>query len=90
MRDIKMYERLRHTLGEEQTQDLIAFIKSEVNSEFMDCKEVFLTKEDKVDLIQLMKQDKIELLRTIYIVGVVQFLAIVSAVIGILSFMLNK
>ncbi len=41
-------------------------------------KDVFLTKDDKVDIM-----------RSIYIVGVVQFVAIVGSVIAILSFMLK-
>lgn len=36
-----------------------------------------------------MREQKSELLKTIYIVGLVQFLAIVGSVIGILSFMLR-
>jgi len=35
----------------------------------------------------LTTEDKIDIMRSIYIVGLVQFLAIVTAVIGILNFM---
>ena len=63
--DIKMYERLRHSLGEDETQDLIAFIKSETKNEFMDCKDVFLTKDDKLELMLMIKQDKVELVNQI-------------------------
>jgi hypothetical protein len=38
-------------------------------------KNVFLTKDDKVDIM-----------RSIYLVGVIQFLAIVASVLAILSF----
>jgi len=38
-------------------------------------KNVFLTKEDKIDIM-----------RSIYLVGIVQFLAIVGSVLAILSF----
>lgn len=36
-----------------------------------------------------MREQKSEIMRTIYVVGLVQFLAIVGSVIGILSFMLR-
>jgi len=46
---------------------LVDFVKSKVTSEFNDRKDTFLTKEDKIDIM-----------RSIYIVGIVQFLAIVG------------
>ncbi len=37
----------------------------------------------------LVKDDKVQILKTIYVVGVVQFIAIVASVIGIVSFILK-
>ena len=37
----------------------------------------------------LVKDDKVQILNTIYVVGVVQFIAIVASVIGIVSFILK-
>jgi hypothetical protein len=73
--------------------DLILQMKNEF-------KDVFLVKEDKADLLRAMKADKIELLQLIaatrydlrghtYTMGLVQFLAIVGSVIGIVSYMLS-
>jgi hypothetical protein len=73
--EIQVYKVLQSKLGDETAQELVKFLKSEINAEFMDCKQVFLVKEDKVDLM-----------RTIYLVGLVQFLAIMASLIGILSF----
>ena len=47
-----------------------------MNSDTASKKDIFLTKDDKVDIM-----------RSIYIVGVIQFLAIVASVIGIIGFM---
>lgn len=41
-------------------------------------KEIFLTKEDKVDIM-----------RSIYLVGLIQFLAIVGSVVGIINVMIK-
>lgn len=60
-------------------QQLVDFIKSKVTSEFNNHKDPFLTKEDKIDIM-----------RFIYIVGIVQFLAIVGSVLAIMNFMLEN
>jgi len=59
-------------------------------------KELFLTQKDKVELIEKVSDseaklsDKINTLnRSVYIVGLVQFLAIVASVPAIINFMLK-
>ena len=77
--EVQLYKSLKEKLGDEEAQELVNFIKSEINNEFMDCKEVFLVKEDKVDMMRAM-----------YTVGLVQFLAIMVSLVGILSFFLKQ
>ena len=74
--EISLYKALSDKIGDNEAQLLVEGIKQEVKSEFENQKAVFLTKDDKVDIM-----------RSIYIVGLVQFLAIVTAVIGILNYM---
>lgn len=88
--EIRLYNFLRPKLGDEETQELIGHIRSTVKNEFMDREEKFLTKDDKMELIILMKKDKIDLIRSIFIASVANFLAIVGTLLGILSFMLKK
>jgi hypothetical protein len=76
--EIQLYKALQSKLGDVEAQELVSFIKTEINAEFMDCKQVFLTKEDKIDII-----------RSIYIVALIQFLAIIGTLIGIVSFFLK-
>ncbi len=76
--DIELYNLLRSKLGESEAKSLVDYVKSQVKSEFDSKKEIFLTKDDKVDIM-----------RSIYLVGVVQFIAIVGSVIGIINFMLK-
>ena len=76
--EIQLYNALKTKLGDTEAQQLVDFVKSEISSEFANRKETFLTKEDKIDIM-----------RSIYIVGIVQFLAITGSVLAILSFMLR-
>ncbi len=49
---------------------------------------ILLTQKDKVDLIDRIQKVETSLTKQIYIVGLIQFLAIIGAVIGIINFML--
>ena len=60
--EIQLYNALKIKLGDNEAQQLVDFVKSEVNDEFTNRKDTFLTKEDKIDIM-----------RSIYIVGIVQF-----------------
>lgn len=77
--EIQLYNALKTKLGDAEAQQLVDFVKSEVISEFDNRKDTFLNKDDKMDLM-----------RSIYIVGIVQFLAIVGSVLAIMNFMLRK
>lgn len=44
----------------------------------------------KEDLVKEIASAKADLTRQIYIVGLIQFIAVVGSVIGIISFMLHK
>ena len=74
--EIQLFNILKNKLGENEAQTLVEYVKSQVYAELENKKDVFLTKEDKVDIM-----------RSIYFVGLVQFLAIVGSVIGIMNFM---
>ena len=77
--EIQLYNALKTKLGDSEAQQLVDFVKSEVTSEFNSRKDSFLVKEDKMDIM-----------RSIYLVGVVLFLAIIGSVLAILNFMLKK
>lgn len=98
--EIQLYRSLSSKLGDAEAQELVSFIKSEINSEFMECKQVFLVKEDKADIMRALKEDKLELLRiikedkadlmrAIFLSGLLQYLVIMGSLIGIISFFLK-
>lgn len=77
--EIQLYNALKTKLGDNEARELVDFVKSEVISEFSDRKDTFLNKDDKKDIM-----------RSIYVAGVIQFLAIVVSVLTIMNFMLRK
>ncbi len=93
---IQLFKSLKRSIGDNEAQDLVNFIKSEISTEIMEQKKCFVSREDanelvaqmkqdKLELMLLMKQDKIELTRSIYMAGLMQFLAIMGGILGILA-----
>ncbi|MGI8952270.1 MAG: hypothetical protein ACR2FN_11905 [Chitinophagaceae bacterium] len=60
--EIGLYKALRIKLGDETANELVEFVTSEVKTELDNKTNLFLTKEDKIDLIEKMNADKTELL----------------------------
>lgn len=82
--EIKLYNLLKLKVGEDQAQSLVEFIQTSVKDEFDSKKEIFATKDDLTKEISNLRAD---LLRTIYLVGMVQLLGIILSDIGIVKFM---
>ncbi|MFD2288637.1 hypothetical protein GJU39_11125 [Pedobacter petrophilus] len=61
-----------------KANQFISSVKEEVKNEFENKREVLATKEDIANMQ-----------KTIYFVGLIQFLAIVGSVIGIVNFMIK-
>jgi len=69
--------------------NVLSEIDDKQDKKFEVNKELFLTQRDKVELIEKISDTKTSLMRTIYIVGLVQFLAIVGSLLAIINFMLR-
>ncbi len=52
--EIKAYEILKNKLGEEEASTIIQFIEEKSEEKINQKKDIFLTKDDKVDLIKWM------------------------------------
>ncbi|MFM6976272.1 MAG: hypothetical protein ACKOW2_05425 [Sphingobacteriaceae bacterium] len=91
--EIQLFNILKQKLGEKEAQTLVAFVQEEVKAELGRAKEVLATQKDLFGVKEELKSDianfRSELLRTVYIVGLVQFLAIVGSVLMIFNFMLK-
>ena len=78
--EISLYNAIRGKLGEMEAQAVVEGIKQEVKNEFENKKDSLASKQDLSDL-------RSDLLRTIYLVGVIQLLGIIGSVIAIVRFM---
>jgi hypothetical protein len=70
---IELFELLKPKIGEEEAKTLVAYVEERAEEKINQKKDVFLTKDDKVDIM-----------RSMYIVGVVQYLAILGSMLAIL------
>ena len=50
--EIQLYNILRNKLGEKEAETLVEFVQSKIEKEYSYKKDVFLTKEDKIDIIR--------------------------------------
>lgn len=76
--EIQLYQILKNKLGEKEAEELVSFVKAEVRTEFENRKEILATKEDIANVH-----------KSIYLVGLVQFLAIMGSVLAIVNFMIK-
>lgn len=88
--EISLYNILRKRLGDQETAELVEFVKSEVKSELDAKTGVFMTKDDKIELNDRINVTKVELIDRInksktetirWIVGV----GILQVILSILS-----
>lgn len=84
---LQAYDMLKQKLGDQEAKLFISFLESEVKQELNLKTKTLVTKKDLTSAISEVKSD---LTRPICIVVLIQFLAIVSSVIGIMAFMLHK
>ena len=73
---IELFELLKPKLGEKEAKTLVAYVEERAEEKINQKKDIFLTKDDKIDIM-----------RSMYIVGVVQYLAILGSMLAIFNFM---
>lgn len=69
--------------------EVLSEIDERQNQKFEINKELFLTQRDKIDLIDWIQSVEKSIVKTVYVVGLVQFLAIAASVLAIINFMVN-
>ena len=80
--EINLYNALKASLSESQAQTIIENLKEQIKNEVDGRISILATKED-------MARQETRLSQTIYIVGIVQFLAIIGSLLMILKFTHN-
>jgi hypothetical protein len=81
---------LRYFKNENDAKSFVSEVEAVVDSKFESKKSELATKEDLYKTDLKIAETKADLTKAIYLVGLIQFLAIIGSVIGILSFMLKK
>ncbi|HEX8357110.1 MAG TPA: hypothetical protein VF610_06860 [Segetibacter sp.] len=69
--------------------EVLSEIDERQNEKFALSKELFLTQKDKIDLVDRIQSVEKSVVKTVYIVGLVQFLAIVASVLAIINFIIK-
>ncbi len=83
---------LRNNFSKEDAgfiSEVLSEIDERQNQKLEISKELFLTQRDKIDLVDRIQSVEKSIVKTVYIVGLVQFLTIVASVLAIINFM-NK
>jgi hypothetical protein len=75
----QVYDLFKAGFNEEEARAVMEYIETKTEEKVQQKKEIFLTKDDKVDII-----------RAIYTTNIIQFLATIGSMIAIFHFMLNR
>jgi len=77
--DLKVYDLFKARFNEDDARTFIEDIEKKTEEKVNQKKDIFLTKDDKVDIM-----------KAIYATNIIQFLAMIGSMIAILHFMLNR
>lgn len=64
--ELKVYEILKTRFSEKEAETFIEFFDAKTTEKIDDRKDLFLTKNDKIDLIEKMNKDKIDLIKWMF------------------------
>ena len=88
--ELKVYDLLKVRFNEEEARTVIEYIANKSEEKLEQKKDIFLTKDDKIDIMRALKDDKVDIMRAIYATNLVQYLATIGSMIAIFHFMLSK
>lgn len=80
--EIELYEMLKTKIGDKEAGAFVHILEKRVDKKFEEAKQYLATKEDVANA-------KSEIMRSIYVVGLIQFLAVVGSVLAVVNFMLK-
>jgi hypothetical protein len=64
--EFKVYEILKSRFTEAETGVIPEYIEAKTDEKILDKKDIFLIKQDKIDLIEKMNKDKIDLIKWMF------------------------
>ena len=88
--ELQVYDLFKKRFSEEEAKLVITYFDAKADEKYEQKKDTLLTKEDKIELVSKIESSKIDVMKSIYFVGIIQFLAIVGSVLPIISFMVKR
>jgi hypothetical protein len=85
--EIKLFELLKARIGEKEAEAFVEILETKVDRKFEESKDVLATKTDIGKVREDMAKMEVRLVKSVYIVGLVQYLAILASVIAIMKFL---
>jgi hypothetical protein len=64
--ELKVYEILKNRFNEAEAEIILEYIEAKSDEKISDKKDIFLTKQYKIDLIEKMNKDKIDLIKWMF------------------------
>ena len=64
--ELKVYEILKNRFNEAEAEIILEYIEAKSDEKISDKKDIFLVKQDKIDLIEKMNKDKIDLIKWMF------------------------
>jgi hypothetical protein len=77
--ELQVYELFKKRFSEEEAKIVIQYFEQKSEQKIQEKKDLFLIKDDKVDLIDRINKAKVETIIWIVAVGIVQFLLSILA-----------
>ena len=77
--DLRVYEIFKSKLGEKEAETVIEYFETKTETKYQEKKDILLTKDDKVDLIDRINKAKLETIIWIVGIGVLQFVMSIVA-----------
>jgi hypothetical protein len=87
--EIELFEILTKELGKEKAKALVEYVEHKVDKQLVEKTNILSTKEDLAHLEIKLAQLETKLTRAIYVVGLVQYLAILVSVITIVKYVMH-
>ncbi len=84
--ELKVYDILKLKLGEAEAATVIEYFESKSEQKFADKKDFFLTKEDKVELVEKIESTKADIIKWMFIFWIGQ----VAVTFGLIVVYLKK
>ncbi len=87
--DIQLFNTLKKKLGEKEAQELVSFVKSEVESEFNLKKEILATKDDIANVKIELANNKSEIIKWMFVFVFTSTLTTIGAILAIIRFFMK-